>query len=278
MEKENPMHERLVEHSLAVKKRFLEMYKRANAGHVGSALSCSEILTFVRFGWMQDGDTLVLSKGHAAAVLYSLLVEEGSMQESSVQSFCQDATVLSAHPPVNQLPNVPFATGSLGHGLSLVAGMAMGCRFNGKKRTFFCVTSDGELDEGSIWEAALFISHHRFDNIIWMIDRNGLQGIGRTEEVLALEPLEEKLKAFGFFVTTADGHDFGSLEHAKNECITIGFNQPKVIVCKTIKGRGLGALQNTVDCHYLPMSEDQYRSILKEIEQESRISTSGRQA
>jgi transketolase len=269
------MDEHLIERVYSIKKRFLEMYKRANAGHVGSALSCAEILTFVRFAWMQDNDTLVLSKGHAAAALYSLLVEDGSIPESDMESFCRDATILPAHPPVNRLQNVPFATGSLGHGLSLVAGMAMGCRFKRKKRNLFCITSDGELNEGSTWEAALFIAHHKFDNIIWMIDRNGLQGIGRTEEVLALEPLVAKLKAFGFFVASANGHDFESLVSAKNDCLANGINQPKVIVCKTIKGKGLGALQDTVDCHYLPMSDAQYVSILKEIELESKSATHG---
>jgi transketolase len=224
---------------------------------------------------MQDDDTIILSKGHAAAALYSLLVEAGSLPEHTVQSFCQDATVLPAHPPVNQLQGIPFATGSLGHGLSLVAGMAMGCRLRGNARTLFCITSDGELDEGSTWEAALFIAHHRFDNIIWMIDRNGLQGIGRTEEVLALEPLTLKLKAFGFFVASADGHDFDSLTRARNDCVTNGFRQPKVIVCKTIKGRGLGTLQDTVDCHYLPMNDEQYGLILKEIDRESQAPQSG---
>lgn len=272
------MEEHLLTHAAAIKRRFLGMYKRANAGHVGSALSCAEILTFVRFAWMNAGDTLVLSKGHAAAALYALLVEDGSLLESSMEEFYRDATSLPAHPPVNRLPNVPFATGSLGHGLSLVAGMAMGCRLHSEQRTLFCVTSDGELDEGSIWEAALFISHHRFSNLVWLIDRNGLQGIGRTEDVLALEPLEDKLRAFGFYVAAADGHDFGSLTRAKEECLSAGALYPKVIVCTTVKGKGLGALQDTVDCHYLPMTDEQYAAILDDIDRSGSQATRRRQA
>ena len=135
------------------------MYKNANAGHVGSSLSCAEILVFLRFAWMKNDDAFVLSKGHAAAALYSVLAEYGTLSESDIKSFYQDGTVLAAHPPVNKIKGVPFATGSLGHGLSLCAGMALASRLKNQQRKFFCLTSDGELDEGSVWEAALFIAH-----------------------------------------------------------------------------------------------------------------------
>jgi len=267
----------MIDRAYAVKKRFLGMYRSANAGHVGCSLSCTEILVFVRFGWMKDRDTLLLSKGHAAAALYSILAEAGALHENDIATFYHDGTLLAAHPPVNGIADIPFATGSLGHGLSLSAGMALGARLKNESRSFFCVSSDGELDEGSVWEAALFITQHRLNNLIWLIDRNGLQGIGRTEEVMALEPLADKLASFGFFVTAADGHDFGSLQEARNRCLgrenTHG--APGVIICRTVKGRGLRSLENTVDSHYLPLTDEQYGRALDDLAAEHQKLTGG---
>lgn len=258
----------LVERAYSVKKRFLAMYKTANAGHVGCSLSCAEILVFLKFAWIQEGDTFILSKGHAAAALYSVLAEEGMLSEEEIRSFYVNGTYLSAHPPVNKIKGIPFATGSLGHGLSLSAGMALAVRLKGQQRSFFCLTSDGELDEGSVWEAALFIAHMNLHSVVWLIDRNNLQGIGRTEEVMALEPIDAKLHSFGFFVVTADGHDFASLAAAKKECIERhdARQRPKAIICSTIKGRGISGLQDTVDCHYLPLKDDQYERALAELQ------------
>lgn len=257
----------LLHRAYSVKKRFLAMYRQANAGHIGCSLSCAEILVFIKFGWMKENDRLLLSKGHAAAALYSVLAEGGILSEKEIQTFCQNATYLSAHPSAGNIPEIPFATGSLGHGLSLSAGMALAARLKRQSRHFFCVTSDGELNEGSTWEAALFISHHKLKNVVWFIDRNQIQGIGRTEEVLALEPLEEKLRAFGFSVFQANGHDFESLEAAKEKCLQdVASGKPNVFLCRTVKGHGISFMQNTVDCHYLPMNQEQYEKALAELE------------
>ena len=198
----------LEERVFSVKKRFLAMYKMAHAGHIGSSLSCAEILVFLKYAWMRDEDTFILSKGHAVAALYALLAEANALDPRELDTFYEDGTRLPALPPVNAIKEIPFATGSLGHGLSLCAGMAVGAILNRSERRFFCLTSDGELDEGSTWEAALFIAHRKLTNVVWLIDRNRIQGIGGTEEVLALEPLDAKLDAFGFHVVAADGHDF----------------------------------------------------------------------
>jgi transketolase len=224
------------------------------------------MLVFVKFGWMRNGDTFVLSKGHAAAALYSLLAEAGSLSENEIATFYKNGTHLSAHPPINKISGIPFATGSLGHGLSLCAGMALGARFKNEQRDFFCITSDGELNEGSVWEAALFIAQMKLHNIVWLIDRNQIQGIGRTEDVMKLEPVEEKLRAFGFFAASADGHDFESLALAKQSCI--GQSMPKAIICNTVKGHGIASWENTVDCHYLPMTSEQYEQALVALEHE----------
>jgi len=257
----------LQDRALSVKKRFLAMCRKANAGHIGSSLSCAELLVFLKFGWMADDDTLVLSKGHAAAALYSVLAEAEHLSEEQLDSFCEDGTELSALPPFGKIEQIPFATGSLGHGLSLSAGMALGSVLGGRSRRFFCVTSDGELDEGSVWEAALFISHRKLNNLVWVIDRNRLQAIGRTEDVLALEPLDAKLRAFGFHVLVVDGHDFGALLAARAECARVwrGEPRPVAIIANTVKGNGLSFMQDTVDSHYLAMSDAQYEQAIAEL-------------
>lgn len=257
----------LEERAFSIKRRFLAMYKKANAGHVGSSLSCAELLALLKFAWMADGDTLVLSKGHAAAALYSLLAEAGVLGESELDSYYEDGTRLPALPPVNAFEDIPFATGSLGHGLSLSAGMAFGARLNRQERRFFCVTSDGELDEGSVWEAALFIAHRRLKNVVWLIDRNRIQGIGRTEDVMALEPLDEKLRAFGYHVAVAEGHDFASLLAARDDCsrALASGDRPVAIIANTVKGNGIGYMRDTVHSHYLPMSDEQYDEALEQV-------------
>lgn len=257
----------LEERAFSIKRRFLAMYKKANAGHVGSSLSCAEILAFLRFAWMKDDDTLVLSKGHAAAALYSLLAEAGVLSQSQLDTYYEEGTRLPALPPVNALEAIPFATGSLGHGLSLSAGMALGSLLNQDERRYFCVTSDGELDEGSVWEAALFIVHRRLTNLVWVVDRNRIQGIGRTEDVLSLEPLDEKLRAFGFHVAVADGHDFASLLTARDECLRVLASRcrPVAILANTVKGNGVSCMRDTVHSHYLPLSDEQYEQALEEL-------------
>lgn len=267
----------LAERVFSVKTRFLAMYKKANAGHIGSSLSCAEILVFLKFAWMRADDTFVLSKGHAAAALYSVLAEANLLTESQIDSYYEEGTELPALPPFNTIEQIPFATGSLGHGLSVSAGMTLGARFNGQDRRFFCVTSDGELDEGSVWEAALFIAHHKLSNLVWVIDRNQIQAIGRTEDVLALEPLDAKLRAFGFHVITVDGHDFAALLAARNECATLWTQRdaPVVIIANTVKGNGISDMQHTVDSHYLPMTDAQYEQALAELKRAHAASSYG---
>jgi transketolase len=251
----------------SVKKRFLAMYKKAHAGHIGSSLSCAEILVFLRFAWMQDNDTFVLSKGHAVAALYALLAEANVLTPEQIDSYYEEGTYLPALPPINTIKEIPFATGSLGHGLSLCAGMALGAVLERRERRYFCLTSDGELDEGSIWEAALFIAHRKLTNVVWLIDRNHIQGIGRTEEVLRLEPLKEKLCAFGFHVVDAQGHDFRSLLAARDECAfaLAKPQRPVAIIAETVKGNGISYMRDTIDSHYQPMQDAQYELALDEL-------------
>jgi transketolase len=242
----------------SIKDRLIRMYKKANAGHVGCSLSCLEVIVFIKFELMKAEDELILSKGHAAALLYSVLAEDGVISEEEIETFYHDGTYLSAHPPVNKIKGIPFATGSLGHGLSIAAGLGLANRLKKNNKKIFCITSDGELNEGSTWEAAMFIAHHKLKNVIWLIDRNYLQGFGRTEDVLKLDPLDKKLESFGFQVANAEGHDFESLKstfaRTRNE-------SPLAIICNTVKGKDLD-LQNTVDCHYLPLTESDFQKLI----------------
>lgn len=254
----------LLAKALNIKKRFLKMYKAANAGHVGSSLSCAEIMTYVMFGWVQDDDEIILSKGHAAALLYSALAESGFLSENEIETFYKNGTFLAAHPPPNKIMGIPFATGSLGHGLSLAAGIVLASRLKRSKKRVFCITSDGELDEGSTWEAASFILHHELRSVVWLIDRNNIQGFGRTENILKLEPLLERLQIMGFEAIECNGHDFDSLDQAR--LIIDKSSRPGVIICRTTKGMGWKQYEDTVDCHYLPMNDEDYESIKCELE------------
>jgi transketolase len=248
------------ERSKSIKRRLVNLHHTAGSGHLGSSLSIVEILTFVRFAWWSDGDDLILSKGHAATALYSLLVEDGTLPAEQLSTYYRDGTLLAAHPPPNRIAGIPFATGSLGHGLSLAAGMAMARSIRRENTKLFCVTSDGELNEGSIWEAALFIAHHKLRNVVWLIDRNGIQGFGRTEQVLQMEPLADKLAAFGFQPIMAQGHDFDSLDGARQAASES--TRPVAVICNTTKGNGWPGMQDTVDCHYMPISAKDYQSFM----------------
>lgn len=248
----------LEERRNSIKRRVIKMYKDANAGHVGCSLSCLEIITFIQFQLMKDHDQLILSKGHAAALLYSVLAEDGIISEKEIETFYKNGTYLSAHPPVNKIKGIPFATGSLGHGLSLAAGLGLANKLKKQDKNIFCITSDGELNEGSTWEAALFISHHNLKDIFWFIDRNYIQGFGRTEDTLKLDPLDKKLESFGFQVVTAEGHNFDSLKKSFSE---FQAQRPMVLICNTIKGKDL-RLQDTVDCHYLPLTDEEFIELI----------------
>lgn len=213
---------------------------------------------------MGPEDQLILSKGHAAAALYSVLAEEGLLTEQDIATFYQDGTLLAAHPPPSALPRIPFATGSLGHGLSMACGLAVAHRLRHRTRRVFCVCSEGDLNEGSTWEAALFLTHHALNQVVWIIDRNYIQGFGRSQDVLNLDPLDSRLTAFGFDVFSADGHDFHSLQHARIQSDSA--QRPAVIICHTTKGRGWPGFENTVDCHYRPIPNEQHSAIHAELD------------
>ena len=216
---------------------------------------------------MRSCDTLVLSKGHAASALYSTLAVAGDINEAELRSrYYRDGTIFSAHPPPDKISRIPFATGSLGHGPGICAGLALGSKLRGHhNERVYCVVSDGELNEGSVWEAFTFATHFKLDNLTFIVDKNGLQGFGRTTEVMNMDSLEEKFRAFGLVCAEADGHDFSSLMTAYDDASAKSAKnkRPAVILANTTKGRGLPGLADTVACHYLPMNQDTYDRVIK---------------
>ncbi len=248
---------------------LLDLYKRANAGHIGSSLSCLDILIYLFFHKMKINDKCILSKGHAAAALYTVLAKTGRIKEKDLQTFYKNGTLLAAHPPcgVNRIPGVPFGTGSLGHGLSLAAGIAFSTKYTGKNRNVFCIISEGDCDEGSTWEAALFAGHHKLINLTVLIDNNQLQGFDKTNQVLNLEPLIEKWRSFNFDVAiTGNGNHFPSIDATFSHLDSHKSAKPKCIIAKTTKGSGISFMENKLEWHYIPMSNEQYKIALKEIE------------
>jgi transketolase len=251
-------------------KEILNQYKKANAGHIGASLSCLDILVYLYFNRMDKKDKFILSKGHAALSLYVVLARAGYFDENVLESFYKNGTLLAAHPPCNRkLNGVHFGTGSLGHGLSLAVGLAFSNRFTHKDNNIYCILSEGDCNEGSTWEAALFAAQHKLKNLFVIIDNNNLQGFGRSEEVLNLEPLADKWRSFNFDVSIAgDGNDFNSIDAAFNELQQLNSDQPKCIIAKTIKGKGVSYMENKMEWHYLPMSDDQYNQAMEELKNE----------
>lgn len=245
---------------------ILRLYKKANAGHIASSLSCLDILIFLYFKQMGDNDHFILSKGHAALGLYVVLAALGKISPFELETFYEDGTQLAAHPPCNgKLNGIVFGTGSLGHGLSIATGIALSARFTGKDDKVYCVISDGDCNEGSTWEAALFAGHHKLKNLIIIIDNNELQGFGRTHEVIDMAPLKSKWESFNFDVYIAeDGNDLKCLQKVF-QSIQFDDTRPKCIIAKTIKGSGVSFMENKLEWHYLPMSDEQYIQAIKQI-------------
>lgn len=259
-----PLTEMLSQARVRCAVKVLELYKAANAGHIGCSFSCLEILVELCFHRMAREDFLVLSKGHAAAALYTTLALSGRMAENELTTFYRDGTSLAAHPPCSRaIPAIPFGTGSLGHGLGLSCGLVYSQRITGKNFKVFVVLSDGDCNEGSTWEAVLFAAHHRLTNLTVVLDLNGVQGIGYTKDILTLEPVADKWRAFGFGVAIAEnGNDFASLQAAHEQLSN--HPGPRCVIARTTKGHGISYMQNRVEWHYLPMGDSLYKQALVE--------------
>lgn len=243
------------------KLRLLLMHFESKVGHIGGNLSCLDMLVVLYHRIITKDDQFILSKGHSAGALYATLWSLGRIKEQELSHFHRDNTRLSAHPPPTGIDDILFATGSLGHGLSLAAGLAMSKKLLNQSGRVYCLMSDGEWNEGSCWEALIFAKQQQLDNLTVLIDLNGLQGFGTTQEVADLSPLEEKFKCFGIDVVEVDGHDLNVLEKTLSKIQRLTF-----VVARTIKGKGVSFMENRVEWHYLPLSEEQYHRAVREIQ------------
>ncbi|NTW32460.1 MAG: transketolase [Bacteroidetes bacterium] len=246
--------------------KLLEMYFKANAGHIGCSLSCIDILISVFFNFKKKEDVFILSKGHAAVALYCCLNEIGEISDDELNTFYKDGTKLPAHPAPNSFESIPFATGSLGHGFPLAAGIAKAKKIKNEKSFVYVLISDGDTNEGTTWETAHFASKHELNNLIVIIDKNKIQGFDRTDNVLGDTAKKEKWIEMGFEVKEiADGHDISEISNSIDFLKKIKNNKPKMLIANTIKGKGVSYMENTIDWHYWPMNENQYNQAIQEI-------------
>jgi transketolase len=258
--------------STQIRRSVLTCSKRANVGHIGSALSVVDLLAALYGGVLEARsesdparDRLVLSKGHAALALYCTLNATGRLSDELLDSFCVDGSAVATHPE-HVLPWVDFSTGSLGMGLSFGVGAALAARIERADRRAFVLLSDAECNEGSVWEAVMFAAHHRLGNVVALVDVNGQQALGYTREVIDLAPLAQRWRAFGWDVHEVDGHDVEAVTDTL-EGLTDVEDRPHVLLAKTTFGKGVSYMENEIAWHYMPMSDAQYEQAMSELEQ-----------
>jgi len=249
---------------------ILEQSKRAGVGHIASALSIVDILAALFGGVLRqigtsapDRDRFVLSKGHASLALYATLHQVGLLSKEQLDTYCADGSLLGVHPE-HFLPAVDFSTGSLGHGLAFGVGSALGARLRRHGGRTYVLMSDAELNEGSVWEAAMFAAHHCLSNVVAIVDDNGQQALGKTKDILNLEPLDQKWSAFGWDARIVDGHDATALSDALREAGASG--RPTVLIAKTVAGKGVAFMEGRFEWHYLPMTDAQYATALANLD------------
>lgn len=247
-----------------IRRIVLEQSRRAHVGHIGSSLSIADIIAALYGSALQvddphdpERDRFILSKGHAALALYAALHLRGWIGPEEMHTFCGDASRLGVHPEQG-LEGIDFATGSLGHGLSMGAGAAMAARAQGSPRRVFVLLSDAEMNEGSTWEAIMFAAHHRLSNLVAIVDLNGQQALGRSADILDLDPLAARWEAFGWNVRTVDGNRPDRVAH-ELAVARSGRRRPSVVLAETIFGKGVAFMEGQLRWHYMPMTEDEYR-------------------
>lgn len=262
----------LEEKARQIRRHVISMLGAAGSGHPGGSLSAADIVTALYFKVMRvdaqnsrwpDRDRFVLSKGHAAPVLYAALAEKGFFPLDELNGLRKLGSPLQGHPDMRKVPGVEMSTGSLGQGLSAASGMALAGKLDGKDYRVYVLLGDGELQEGQVWEAAMAASHYGLDNLTAFIDYNGFQIDGPVEEVMSIDPVAEKWRAFGWHVISIDGHDFGQILKAVEEAGTAG--RPTAVVAKTVKGKGVSFMENQVDWHGVAPKGEQIDQALAEL-------------
>jgi transketolase len=248
-----------------IRRTVIEQSYRAHVGHIGSALSISDLIAAVFAEAALDGggdrDRIVLSKGHAALALYAALDLTGRLEPGAIDTYCADGTLLGVHPE-HVLDGIDFGTGSLGQGLSLAAGAALAAKIQRSDRQVFAILSDAELNEGSTWEAVMFAAQHKLDNLTMLIDLNGQQALGYTPEVLEITNVAGKFDSFGWAADTVPGHDQEALAAA---LATDHGGRPRALVAETTFGYGVSFMESQIKWHYLPLDDDGLATALDEL-------------
>lgn len=252
---------------------IIESLHSAKAGHPGGSLSATEVFTYLYFKEMNvdpknpkwaDRDRFVLSKGHTAPGLYSVLALKGFFPKEDLLTLRKIDSYLQGHPNMNTVPGIDMSTGSLGQGVSAAVGMALGAKKQGQKMRIYTLLGDGEIQEGQVWESFMFASHNKLDNLCVIIDNNGLQIDGHVEDVMNVHPIDKKMEAFGFEIMTVNGNDFDQLEEAFEKArATEG--KPFAIIMKTVKGKGVSFMEDQVGWHGKAPNDEECENALKEI-------------
>jgi len=265
----------LKETALQIRRGIVSSVHAAKAGHPGGSLSAADIMTYLYFVEMKnidpdnpknpDRDRFVLSKGHAAPVLYATLAERGFFPREELLTLRKIGSRLQGHPDMNRVPGVDMSTGSLGQGFSNAVGMALAGKMDGKDYRVYTLLGDGEIQEGQIWEAAMFSGHRKLDNLVVIVDNNNLQIDGAVSDVCSPYPIDDKFRAFNFNVVHADAHNFDSLAKAfENARATRGM--PTVIIAKSIKGKGVSFMENNAGWHGKAPNDEEYEIAMKDLE------------
>ena len=258
--------------SCKVRMGVIEGTYNAKSGHPGGSLSISDTLTYLYFNKMNvdptdpensDRDRLVLSKGHTAPALYSVLAQKGYFPEEELKSLRHIGAMLQGHPCIH-IPGVDMSSGSLGQGISAAAGMALAGKLDNRSYKVYSILGDGEIEEGQVWEAAMFAAHYKLDNLVAIVDNNGLQIDGKITEVCSPEPITNKFASFGWHVITMDAHDFDSIEAAFAEAETVN-GKPVAIIQKSTKGKGVSFMEDQVGWHGTAPNKEQYEQAMAEL-------------
>lgn len=249
-----------------LRKKIIEISHKAKSGHIGSSLSCIDLIIAILVFHKKNNEDFILSKGHAALALYVTLNYLKVIDDKQLETFYQNGTKLAAHPSPNSFKEIPFATGSLGHGLPQGTGIAYANKIKNKKLKTFVLMSDGETNEGTTWESAHFAASKKLSNLVVIVDNNELQGFGKTNEVLGETSSLNKFKDIGFETFECDGHSLDNIIKTLKKANNSSSQQPKFILAKTVKGKGVSFMENKLEWHYLPINDNQLELSLRDIE------------
>ena len=272
-DKRSPNLEELASRAKVIRRHIIRMIGEAGSGHPGGSLSMVEILVALFFHTLRhrpedptwpERDRFLLSKGHGCPGLYSVLAEAGYLPVEQLTTLRKFGSPLQGHPDRRLLPILEASTGSLGQGLSIAVGMALGARIEGRSYRTYVIIGDGESEEGQVWEAAMFAAYHKVDNLTAIVDCNGVQLDGFTKDILDMEPLAPKWKSFGWYVQEIDGHDFGQILSAFEKASSTR-GRPSVIIARTVKGKGVSFMENNPGFHGKAPTQEQVEQALREL-------------